>query len=176
MHLDLTARLYYRKLQFFNSFQNYDFFIFSIRIIHFFYFYKNNCYKAYSFRKGIYMSNQNRKFSRVPFKVKAELTVNKAIYIVEKITNLSIGGCLLPIKTDIAAGTICHLKILLNGPDNLMHVNIDGEIKRCTFDAVAVKFTRIDPDSFFHLQNIVRFNSINSDVIEKEIIEHPGIL
>lgn len=122
------------------------------------------------------MSDQNRKFSRIPFKVKAVLTVNKATYIVDKITNLSIGGCLLPIKSDIAAGTICHLKILLNEPDNLLHVNIDGEIKRCTIDTIAVKFTRIDPDSFFHLQNIVRFNSIDSDDIDKEIFEHPGIL
>jgi len=122
------------------------------------------------------MSDKNRKFSRIPFKINAELTVNDTAYNVEEISNLSIGGCLLPINANFAAGNLCHLKILLNGSSSQLHIKIEGEIKRCTINAVAVKFTRIDPDSFFHLQNIVRYNSFDTDIIEKEIIEKPGIL
>jgi len=122
------------------------------------------------------MSDENRKFSRIPFKVKAELTVNDVVYSVEEISNLSIGGCLLPIKANLAVGTVCYMKILLSGTSSQLHIKIDGEIKRCAPGAVAVKFARIDPDSFFHLQNLVRYNFPDPDVIEKEIIEHPGIL
>ena len=122
------------------------------------------------------MSDENRKFSRIPFKINTEITVNDVVYSVEEISNLSIGGCLLPIKANLAEGTVCHLKILLNGTSSQLHIKIDGEIKRCTPGAVAVKFTRIDPDSFFHLQNIIRYNSPDPDVIEREIVKHPGIL
>jgi hypothetical protein len=53
---------------------------------------------------------------------------------------------------------------------------IEGEISRCDPGAVAVKFTRIDIDSLFHLHNIIRYNSPDPDKVEKEIHEHPGLL
>ena len=67
------------------------------------------------------------------------------------------------------------LKIMLSGTAEGIAVNIDGEIIRCDDDAVAIKFTRIDPDSLFHLQNIIRYNSPDADAIEDEIHKHPGL-
>ena len=57
-----------------------------------------------------------------------------------------------------------------------MNVSIRGEIIRCQDGIVAVKFTGIDPDSLFHLQNIIRYNSADPDIIEQEIKERPGII
>ncbi len=56
-----------------------------------------------------------------------------------------------------------------------MAVQIDGEIVRTTPEGLAVNFVRIDPESLFHLQNIVKYNSPDADVIESEINKHPGI-
>jgi len=122
------------------------------------------------------MTDEKRRFSRIPFKIKAEMAVNDVIYRVEELSNLSVGGCLFPITADLEAGTSCHVKILLIDTSSEMRIRIDAEIKRSDSRTVAVKFTRIDPDSLFHLQNIIRYNSPDADVVEKEFIEHPGII
>jgi hypothetical protein len=122
------------------------------------------------------MTDEKRRFTRIPFKVNAEITANDILYSVKEISNLSIGGCLLQIKADLEPGTICRLKIMLSGTNNELSIKIVGEINRCFPGAVAVKFTRIDPDSLFHLQNVIRYNAPDPEVIDQEIIEHPGII
>jgi len=67
------------------------------------------------------MTDEQRRFSRVSFRVRAEMTVNNVLYSSEEINNLSVGGCLLPI------------------------------------------------------QNIVRYNSPDTDRVEQEISNHPGL-
>ena len=121
------------------------------------------------------MPVDNRKFSRIPFKVDAELTVGDTSLRVEELMNLGVGGCLLPITADLKAGTICSVRILLNAAENEISVEITGEIKRSAPGTVAVQFTRIDPESLFHLRNIIRHNSPDADVIDREIGKHPGI-
>jgi len=97
------------------------------------------------------------------------------MYSSDKINNLSVGGCLLPVEMDAVKGTKCRLKILLNDNDGGLSVRIKGEIFRCEFGSVAIKFTEIEPDSLFHLQNIVRYNYPNADKIEQEFSNHPGL-
>ncbi|MFC1516724.1 PilZ domain-containing protein [Thermodesulfobacteriota bacterium] len=121
------------------------------------------------------MADNRRKFTRVPFSVKAEITVNDHVFDVEELSNLSIGGCLLPIAEDLKEGTSCHVKILLSGTDSEMSIRIDGEVRRSEPGTVAIKFIRIDPDSLFHLQNIIRYNSPDPDAVDREITKHPGI-
>jgi hypothetical protein len=121
------------------------------------------------------MAEERRRFSRVPFKVNTEVAINDVVYRVDEIINLSVGGCLLPIKADLASGTPCDIKIFLSGTDCEMSIRIDGVINRRDGDTVAVRFARINPESLIHLQNIVRYNSPDADVIESEIVKNPGI-
>jgi len=122
------------------------------------------------------MSDEKRRFTRVPFKSKSEMTVNDVSYTVEEVKNLSVGGCLLPIKADFKPGTECHVKIILTGTTSELSVEVYGEIVRCEPGAVAIKFVQISPDSLSHLRNIVLYNSPDSKVVEKEIREHPGLV
>lgn len=115
------------------------------------------------------MSEEKRRFSRIPFSVKAEMTVNDVLYRAEEISNLSVGGCLLPIRADLEPGSVCHVRILLSGTSSELSVRVDGEVTRCDHRALAIKFTHIDPDSLFHLHNIVRYNSLDPDAVEGEI-------
>ena len=119
---------------------------------------------------------EKRDFTRVPFKVKVEMTANKVLYSIEEIIDLSIGGCLLPINTDLQLGTQCNITILLTGTSPEVTVKVAGEVVRCGNGKMAIKFTRIDPDSLFHLHNIVRYNSRNPETVEWEILNHPGTL
>ena len=75
------------------------------------------------------MPEDKRRFTRVSFSVKAELTANNVLYIAEEITNLSVGGCLLPIEADLEPGT----------PE--FHRDIQGEIQ----NKVEIGFARLGP-------------------------------
>lgn len=123
------------------------------------------------------MSDEKRRFTRIPFQVNAKITINDVSYNVDNLSNLSIGGCLLPINANLEPGTDCHLKIVLSGTSSELGINIGGTIRRCGSETIAVKFTNIDPDSLFHLKNIIRYNTPDSGkIIDREISEHPGII
>jgi hypothetical protein len=122
------------------------------------------------------MSDERRRFTRIPFRVHVEITANDVLYSAEEISNLSVGGCLLPITADLEPATVCHVRILLSGTSSELSIRIRGEIKRCAAGAVAVKFTWLDSDSLFHLRNVVRYNSLDSDVVDQEILHYPGLV
>jgi hypothetical protein len=134
-----------------------------------------DCRKFVTF-KGENMLDERRRFSRVRFQVEVEMSVNSIMYNAKEINNLSIGGCLLPIDANIEPGEKCQITIQLSGTSSELNVHVEGEIVRCSKRMVAVKFTRIDPDSLIHLQNIIRYNSPDPDTVEKEIHEHPGLV
>ncbi|MBU1568576.1 MAG: PilZ domain-containing protein, partial [Proteobacteria bacterium] len=96
-----------------------------------------------------------------------------AVYAVDRIANLSVGGCLLEIEGNIPLGSDCKFTILL--PRMAPGVDVFGEIVRSGNGEVSLKFTRIDPENLFHLQNIIRYNAEDPDAIEEEISIHPGL-
>ena len=122
------------------------------------------------------MTDEKRRFSRIVFKMAAELTASGSVHKVDEITNLSVGGCQLNIGAEIASGTECTLLIILNPADRRMNVEVDGHVVRTVDGMVGVKFTSIGPDALSHLQNIIRYNSPDPDKIEDEIDEHPGLV
>ena len=122
------------------------------------------------------MREEHRRFTRIPFKTRAEMIVHDHVYEAEEIINLGVGGALLPISAEFDPGTVCRLRILLSGTSSELIIRTDGEIVRSEGDTVAVKFTGIDPDSLFHLQNILRYNAPDAESIEREIEAHPGLL
>ena len=122
------------------------------------------------------MVKDRRRFTRIPFTFKTEMKVGDTSYVTDEISNISIGGCSLGIEKDLKVGTSCEIIIRLSGDSSELNVSIRGEIIRCQDGIVAVKFTGIDPDSLFHLQNIIRYNSADPDIIEQEIKERPGII
>lgn len=122
------------------------------------------------------MSDEKRRFSRVVFKMKAELAVAGILYKVEEIANLSVGGCQLDIGEEIAPGAECSFLLVLNPADRRSNVEVAGEVVRSESGNVGIKFTSIGPEALVHLQNIIRYNSSDPDRIEEEIDERPGLL
>jgi hypothetical protein len=122
------------------------------------------------------MSVENRRFSRIPFKVNAEITIDNVVYPVSEIKNLSIGGGFFPLDADFVSGSSCHVKIILNGTSSELSINVSGQILRSSSGSVAIQFTSIDPDSLYHLQNIIRYNASDPDSVENEIRRHPGLI
>ena len=97
--------------------------------------------------KDVPMPDEKRRFTRVPFKVEAEIRANNAVYRAEDITNLSVGGCLVPIQADLEVGDKCQVKIWLGGTSTELTIGVEGEVVRSTPGAVAIQFTGVDLDS-----------------------------
>ena len=121
------------------------------------------------------MDFEKRRFSRVPFRVKAEIAVDNRTYTAPEIEDLSIGGCRLPVEADVSEGDPCRVEIFLSGANSELSVKVTGTILRREPGSVAVKFNEIKPDSLFHLQNIIRFNHPDAEKVEEEINKHPGV-
>jgi len=120
------------------------------------------------------MAEEKRHFTRVPFQVEAEIRIDDRSYHCNELTNLSVGGCLLPLDEGPQVGAKCRVRIRLGGSTSDLIVEADGQVIRAAPGSVAVKFTGFEPDSLFHLQNIVRYNSSDADAVEKEVRDHFG--
>lgn len=121
------------------------------------------------------MNGEKRVFSRVPFRAGSELTVGRISYAIERIYNLGLGGCLIPLEAGLKPGTRCRLKIMLgDAPAGAPCVCLDAEIVRREPGKAALKFVQIDSESFYHLQNIVRYNFPDPEKIEREICTRSG--
>ncbi|MDR3630140.1 MAG: PilZ domain-containing protein [Desulfocapsaceae bacterium] len=117
---------------------------------------------------------EKRRFIRIGFQVAAELKVQEAVLKIERLENLSIGGCLLQTSQDFPQGSSCRLTISLDGSTE--KILVTGVIARSEPGRIGIKFTGIDPDSLFHLHNILRYNAPDPDQIEQEIDDHPGLI
>jgi hypothetical protein len=122
------------------------------------------------------MATEKRRFSRIGFGMAAELTVDDRVYSFTQVDNLSIGGCLFETKEDFAVGSSFRLWIPLEPADPELGVEVFGEIIRSDGETISLHFTRINPESLFHLQNIIRYNAENPERIEEEINRHPGLI
>jgi len=119
---------------------------------------------------------EKRRFSRIGFAMAAVLEVGEKVYSFDNVTNLSIGGCMFETGDRINPGQPCRLWIPLEPADPKLGVEVFGEVVRSDQTHVSLRFTRIDPDSLFHLQNILRYNALDADRIEEEIDRHPGLV
>ncbi len=122
------------------------------------------------------MSTEKRRFSRIGFHMAAELTVDDRVFSFSQVDNLSVGGCSFETVEALKVGAACRLWLPLEASTPELGVEVFGEISRCTRDSVGIRFTRIDPESLFHLQNIIRHNAVDPDQIEGEIKERPGLI
>ena len=122
------------------------------------------------------MEQEKRRFSRITFRMDAELVVDGHTYHFDRITNLSVGGCLFDLDVALTVGTNCQVRIILNDADHRFDVRATGTVLRALDQKVSVKFTSIDPDSLHHLHNIIRYNAADPEVIEDEIEDHPGLM
>ena len=119
---------------------------------------------------------EKRRFSRIGFDMAAYLTVNEQRYLFSEVGNLSVGGCLLFMSDmHFEKGTTCQFWLPLDPENPDLGIKVFGEIVRCDEESVSVLFTSIDPESLFHLHNVIRYNAPDPDVIDNEISEHPGL-
>ena len=120
-----------------------------------------------------------RGFIRIPLNSDVEVQVQGRTYracrSLEGI-NLSMSGIRLCTGEAIPdAGSACLVKIFLEAPENGLIIEAHGTVMRSEPGSLAVEFTELDLDSYYHLKSLILNNTDEPEKAEKEFQSHWGI-
>lgn len=116
------------------------------------------------------MTNE-RRFSRVPFRIEAEVQSDHGIFYGD-VRNLSLKGAFITVPESHPLGEKVDIKIFLAHDDPVVMIEVLGEVVRADPEGIAVRFTRVDLDSFTHLRNVVALNSGDDDAVMDELLHY----
>ena len=114
---------------------------------------------------------EKRDFTRVPFEAKAVINW-KGRSITGLVENLSLKGLFLKTSEKIKDDQDVTIKIFLTGISSRLSIALDGSVLRSEKSGLAIKFKKIDIDSFIHLKNVVSYNQGDSDAIMNEFFDY----
>ncbi len=115
------------------------------------------------------MEKEKRKKTRVYFETQVVLKTDVSeITMSVNSSDISMRGMFVTTDKRIPSGTPCKIEIVLSGTTSRLALNIEGVIARQDENGLGITFDSMDSDSFFHLKNIVMYNSSDPDAIEKE--------
>ena len=83
--------------------------------------------------------------------------------------NPSLKGMFVKSKKKLLEGSTCQAEIILSGSSSNLRLKITGTIIHNTDDGLGIRFDALDPDSYFHLKNIIMYNSPEPDSILKNM-------
>ncbi len=121
-------------------------------------------------------TNEHREFTRVPIKVGVEVRAGDVVIKTHETHDLSMVGISFRYQgKPVEVGTLCDISVFLEGVDPPIHVDMKGKVGRIGEEELCLEFSEVELESYEHLQNLVRYNSQNIDVVDKEINEHIGL-
>ncbi|HEX9714320.1 MAG TPA: PilZ domain-containing protein, partial [Desulfurivibrionaceae bacterium] len=100
-----------------------------------------------------------RKNSRVPFQVLIGLDFPDQSHAECETADLSLKGVFVLGVTGHKLGEKCLVSLRLVGSTSDLSLKMKGTVVRVEEDGLALHFYEMDLDSFFHLKNILYYNS-----------------
>lgn len=115
---------------------------------------------------------EKRKFSRVEFNVEIFISVGDK-RLSGEVSNLSLKGVLIKMtqRIEVNCGEILDMELCVAGSSTNSCIKLKGIVVRNDDDGLAVRFEKIELDSFVHLRNIVAYNSGNYEKVMDELFE-----
>ena len=110
-----------------------------------------------------------RKNSRVPFQVIIGLDFPDKSHAECETEDLSLKGGFVLGVTGHKVGENCLVSLRLVGSTSHLSLKMKGTVVRVEKDGLALHFYEMDLDSFFHLKNILYYNSENPDALDDEL-------
>ncbi len=101
---------------------------------------------------------EKRSFTRIPLQAKA-LVRAKDTTIIGVIENLSLNGMFLKTPEKLRVNRVVKIELLFTGTSSQLSILLDGEIVRHENTGMAVHFRDMDLDAFFHLENLIKYNT-----------------
>ncbi len=118
------------------------------------------------------MGKERRKNTRVLFQTIADINFVGKSYNKCETEDLSIKGISVLGPSGQSVGEKCDISLALSGSSSELVLEMKGEVVRVDPDGLALRFTEIDFDSFYHLKNIVYYNSQEPDQIDLELTDN----
>ena len=109
-----------------------------------------------------------RKNSRVPFQVVINLDFPGQSHAECETADLGLKGVFVLGVTGHKIGENCLISLRLIGSTSHLTLKMKGTVVRAEEEGVALHFYEMDLDSFFHLKNILYYNSEDPDVLDEE--------
>ena len=113
-----------------------------------------------------------RKNTRVPFKATVDLVFPGRDYASRETTDLSLQGVYVPGVHGHKLGEECDVTLHLTGMSSDILLKMKGRVTREEKGGTGLQFFETDLDSFYHLRNIMYYNSGDPDKLEEEFLAH----
>lgn len=115
--------------------------------------------------------SKQRRFTRIPFHVPAELEIEGEKFPCS-LVNVSLKGALVELTYGAAptAGATCSVTIDLD-PGSGARIRMDGDIAHQRGRQVGIRCDELDLESVQHLRRILEFNVGDESVVMKELGE-----
>jgi hypothetical protein len=120
-------------------------------------------------------SANRREFTRVHIAVGVEVEQPGQPKISGRGRDLSVKGVYVECPRPLPRGTRCEVTIVLSGTPEPMQVHVTGSVVYAEPEGMGIEFVEVDVDSFIHLRNLVLYNSVDTEQVEREFEQHLGL-
>jgi hypothetical protein len=109
-----------------------------------------------------------RHFSRVPFRIEAEVRSDNGTFFGE-VRNLSLKGAYIAVPDSHPVGEEVDIRIYLAQDEPGFMIEVEGHVVRTDQGGIAVDFSKVGLSSFTHLRHLVALNSGDDDAVIDEL-------
>jgi hypothetical protein len=113
---------------------------------------------------------EKRTFARIPFKTKA-IVRKKDSTVIGIVENLSLAGIFLKTPERLGLNRLVKIELLFTGTSSQISIILDGKITRHENIGMGIEFRNLDLDAFFHLKNLITYNTDKIDTVKKKFQE-----
>ena len=118
--------------------------------------------------------DERRKNTRVSFHTTASLKFPEMSFDKCETRDLSIKDVFVLGVQGVEVEDECEVILHLSGMTSDLNLTMRGKVVRVQGDGVAICFFEIDLDSFYHLKNIVYYNTENPDEVA-DVVDDEGV-
>lgn len=121
--------------------------------------------------------DERRDFIRIPYRTEAEVRAGALLVRSSGVIDLSMNGMRISSGDPVPpADTPCCVRILLGseGPDRVS-IEANGTVIRSGSGSVAIHFTGIGIESYWHLRRLILANADDPEQADREFVSHWGI-
>jgi len=115
------------------------------------------------------MGRERRSKTRVRFETRVVVrTAEDEVTARAGSRDVSLQGLYVATDHRLPVGTPCEVEIHLSGTSVRLSIHAKGRVARSDGTGLGIEFESFDPDSYFHLRNLVMYNSEDPESIERE--------
>jgi len=120
--------------------------------------------------------NNQREFSRVGVPVRVEIERHGMDTFKAVAEDVSLSGIRIISAESFDADMPCDVKVMLGGEGGEpVVIEAHGCVVRSDGQFVAIHFDNLELEGYAHLKNLILYNSLDSEQIEREFDAHVGL-